>query len=49
MNKDVLVQYLKEHLLEGKQIRTRVNDPPNKLTIGGKIEPLGFQKVGHES
>jgi hypothetical protein len=42
MNKDMLTQYLKEHLLKGKQIPTRVSDPPKTLTIEGKIKPLGF-------
>jgi hypothetical protein len=49
MNEDVFVRYPKEHILEGKQTPTRVNDLPNKLAIGGKIEPIGSQKVGHES
>jgi hypothetical protein len=43
------VQYLKERLLEGKQTPICVNDPPKKLATRGKIEPLGSQKVGHES
>jgi hypothetical protein len=46
---DVLMWYLKECLLEGKQTHVRVNDPPKKPTIRGKIEPLGSQRVGHES
>jgi hypothetical protein len=49
MNEEVLVQYLKECLLEGKQTPTRVNNPPKKLSTRGKIEPLGFQRVGHQS
>jgi len=49
MNKDVLVQYLKECLLKGKQTLAHVNDLPKKLATGGKIEPLSFQRVGHES
>jgi hypothetical protein len=49
MNKNVLVRYLKECLLEGHQTHVHVNDPPKKLAIGGKIEPLGFQRVGHEN
>jgi len=42
MNEDVFVQYLKEHLLKGKQTLACVSDPPNKLTIRGKIKLLGF-------
>jgi hypothetical protein len=49
MSKDVLVQYPRECLLEGKQTPIRVNDPPKKPTIKGKIEPLGFRRVGHDS
>jgi hypothetical protein len=49
VNKDVFTRYLNECLLEGKQIPTCVSDPLKKPSIGGKIEPLGSQKVGHES
>jgi len=49
MSRNVLAQYLKECLLEGKQTFVCVSDPPKKLITGGIIEPLGFQKVGHES
>jgi hypothetical protein len=49
MNRDVLAQYLKECLLEEKQTPVRVSDPLKKPTTGGKIEPLGSQRVGHES
>jgi hypothetical protein len=47
MSGNVLVWYPKERLLEGKQICVRVNDPPKKPTIEGKIEPLGSQRVAH--
>jgi hypothetical protein len=49
MSKDVLVQYSKECLLEGKQILACVNNPPKKPAIKGMTEPLGSQRVGHES
>jgi hypothetical protein len=49
MSKDVLVWYLKECLLKGKQTPTYVNDPPKKLAIRGMIEQLSSQRVGHES
>jgi hypothetical protein len=49
MNKNALMQYSKERLLEGKQTFVHVSDSLKKPTIGGKIEPLGFQRVGHES
>ncbi len=49
MSEDMLVQYSKECLLEGKQILACVNDPPKNLAIGGKIKLLGSQRVGHES
>jgi len=45
----VLTQYLKEHLLKGKQKISRVNDLPNKLATRDKTEPIGSQKVGHEN
>ncbi len=45
----MLVPYPKECLIEGKQTPICISDPPKKPTIGGKIEPLGFQNVGHES
>ncbi len=32
-----------------KQTPTCVNDPPKKLAIGDKIEPLSYPKVGFES
>jgi hypothetical protein len=31
------------------QIFARVDNPPKKPLIGDKIEPLGSQRVGHES
>jgi hypothetical protein len=43
------VPYPKECLIEGKKIPICISDPPNKPTTRVKIEPLGFQKVGHES
>ncbi len=49
MNEKVFVQYSKECLLEVKQTFTHVNNPPKKLTTGGKTKPLSFQKVGHEN
>jgi hypothetical protein len=49
MNIDVLTQYLKESLLKNKQIPTHVNDPPKKPATRVKIEPVGSQKVRHES
>lgn len=49
MNKSVLTQYLKERLLKDKQIPTHVNDQPKKSATRVKIEPIGSQKVGHES
>jgi hypothetical protein len=49
MSEDMFTRYLKEHLLKVKQTPTCVNDPPNKLAIGDKIEPLSFQRVGFES
>jgi hypothetical protein len=49
MNEEVLVQYLKECLLVGKQTPIRVSNPPKKFTTKGKIQPLGFQRVGHQS
>jgi len=49
MSEGVLTQYLKERLLKGEQILAHVNDLPKKLPTRGKIEPLGFQRVGHES
>jgi hypothetical protein len=49
MNGNVFMRYPKEHLLERKQTPTRVNNPPKKLSTRGKIEPLGFQRVGHEN
>jgi hypothetical protein len=49
MNKDVLAQYLKECVLEVKQIFAHVGNPPNKLITKDKIEPLSFQKVRHEN
>jgi hypothetical protein len=42
MNKNALMRYSKERLLEGKQTFVHVSDSPKKPTIGGKIEPLGF-------
>jgi len=41
----MFARYLKECLLKGKQTLAHVSDPLKKLTIGGKIEPLGFQRV----
>jgi hypothetical protein len=49
MNENVLAQYPKEHLLEGTQIPVHVSILLKKLATRGKIEPLSFQKVGHES
>jgi len=49
MSKDVLVRYSKEYLLERKQTCVRVSNSPKKLAIGGKIKPLGPQRVGHEN
>ncbi len=49
MSEDLLVQYLKECLLKGKQTPTHVNVSLKKLTIKGKTKPLSFQKVGHEN
>jgi len=49
MNENMFTQYLKEHLLETMQIPAHVGDLPKKPIIGDKIEPLGFQRVGHES
>jgi hypothetical protein len=49
MNEEVLVQYSRECLLEWKQTPICISNPPKKLTTKGKIEPLGFQRVGHES
>jgi hypothetical protein len=49
MNKDVLTPYLKERLLKDKQIPIHVNDQPKKPATRVKIEPVGSQKVGHES
>jgi hypothetical protein len=40
---------MKECLLKRHQTLVRVNDPPKQLAIGGKIEPLGSQRVGHEN
>jgi hypothetical protein len=31
------------------QILAHVDNPPKKLIIEDKIEPVGFQRVGHES
>jgi hypothetical protein len=49
MSRDVLAQYLKECLLKAKQTSARVSNPPNKPATNDKIEPLNFQKVGHEN
>jgi hypothetical protein len=49
MSRDVFAQYLKKQLLKGKKTLARVSNPPNKSAIGGKIEPLSSQKVGHEN
>jgi hypothetical protein len=49
MSENVFARYSKKHLLEGKQILVSVSDPPKKLAIGGKIKPLGFQRVEHEN
>jgi hypothetical protein len=49
MSGNMFAQYLKERLLEGKQIPARANDPPKKPTTRDKIEPLGSQRVEHEN
>jgi hypothetical protein len=49
MNENMFARYPKEHLLKVKQTLARVHDLPKKRTIGDKIKPLGFQKVGCES
>jgi hypothetical protein len=49
MSENVLMQYPNEHLLKWKQIFVHVSDSLKKLATGGKIEPLGSQRVGHES
>jgi hypothetical protein len=49
MSKNLLVRYLKECLLEGKQTPVYVNDPPKKPPIKGMTEPLGSQRVGDEN
>jgi hypothetical protein len=35
--------------IKSEQILARVNNLPNKLATGDKIEPLGFQRVGLET
>jgi hypothetical protein len=40
---------MKEHLLKARQILVHVGDLPKKPTIGDKIKPLSFQRVGLES
>jgi hypothetical protein len=49
MNIDAFPQYLKDHLLEARQILAHVGDFPRKLAIRDKTEPLSFQKVGLEN
>jgi hypothetical protein len=49
MSENMLVRHSKEHLLERKETFACVNNAPKKLTIGGKIKLLNFQRVGHES
>jgi hypothetical protein len=46
MIKDLLVWYLKEHLLEVWQTPIHVSNPPKMRTTRDKTEPLGSQKVG---
>ncbi len=41
----MLAQYLKECLLEARQIPTCVSNPPEKPITKNKIEPLGSQIV----
>jgi len=45
MSGDVIAWYLKECLLEAKQILVCVGNPPKKLIIGDKTKPLSSQKV----
>ncbi len=40
------LHYLKEHMLEVCQTFACVSNLPKKPTIGNKIKPIGFQKVG---
>jgi hypothetical protein len=49
MSGNVLAWYLKECLLEAKQIPIHVNDSPKKLATKDKTKPLGFQRVGLKS
>jgi hypothetical protein len=48
MSRNVFAQYLRECLLETKQL-AHVGNPPNKPITNDKTKPLGFQKVGHEN
>jgi len=45
MSGNVFTWYLKEHLLETKQISIHVGDPPKKPITRDKIKPLGSQRV----
>jgi len=46
---DVLSWYLKEGLLEVRQIPTRATNSPKKPTTRENTKPLGSQKVGPKS
>jgi hypothetical protein len=49
MSRDVFAWYLKVCLLKVRNVFSRVSNFPNKLTIEDKNEPLGSQRVEHES
>jgi hypothetical protein len=51
MIRDVFTRYLKECLLEVKQILANVSNLRRSLQLAtrDKIEPLGFQRLGLES
>jgi hypothetical protein len=49
MSNNVLTRYLKECLLKVKQTFAHLINLPKRLATRGKIESLGFQRVGLES